>query len=76
MHAAAPTARSGSTPGRHRLVIGPSRHRHAAQLAGWAGSVVSLAALALIGMAVAASLSDGLPPAERPTLIVTYDVGH
>ena len=45
-------------------------------MAGRAGSLVSMAALALLGTAVAAGLSQPPPAAERPTVIVTYDVDH
>ncbi|HVH21354.1 MAG TPA: hypothetical protein VNA11_02760 [Pseudonocardia sp.] len=44
-------------------------------LTGRAGSAVSLAALALLGTALAVGVS-GPDPAERPTLTVTYDVAR
>jgi hypothetical protein len=35
-----------------------------------------MGALALLGTAVAAGLSQPAPAAERPTVVVTYGVGH
>jgi hypothetical protein len=62
--------------GRHRLVNTPrSRLRRVGHLTGRAGSMVSLAALALLGTALAVGLV-AQDPAERPTLTVTYDVAH
>jgi hypothetical protein len=71
-HAAEPVTVRAS--GRHRLVSAQrSRLRRAQHLTGRAGSVVSLAALALLGTALAIGLT-AQDPAERPTLTVTYDV--
>ena len=65
---------TASTAGRHRRPdTGAGRVRRAARLAGRAGSMVSLAALALLGTAVATNLV-GHEPAERPTVTVTFDV--
>jgi hypothetical protein len=63
-------------PGRHRLVSTRSSRLHrASYLTGRAGSVVSLAALALLGTASAVGLS-AQAPAERSTITVTYDVAR
>ena len=86
MHAL-PTAHPAVTaadprPGRHRRTAGMprstrvSRPARALQAAGRAGSLVSMGALALLGTAVAAGLSQPAPAAERPTVVVTYGVGH
>jgi hypothetical protein len=86
MHAL-PTAHPAVTaavprPGRHRRTSGTprstvvSRPTRALRVAGRAGSLVSMGALALLGTAVAAGLSQPQPAAERPTVVVTYDVGH
>ena len=86
MHAS-PTAHPAVTaaaprPGRHRRKAGMprsiavSRPARAVRVAGRAGSLVSMSALALLGTAVAAGLSQPAPAAERPTVVVTYDVGH
>jgi hypothetical protein len=55
-----------------------SRPAQALRVAGRAGSLVSMSALALLGTAVAAGLSQPTPTpaAERPTVVVTYDVDH
>jgi hypothetical protein len=53
-----------------------SRPARALRAAGRAGSLVSMGALALLGTAVAAGLSQPAPAAERPTVVVTYGVGH
>lgn len=76
MHAPPPTRSAvpvgTAGPGRHRrIVLTPSRLRCTAQVIGRVGSVVSLAALTLLGMAVAASVN---PVDEHPTITVTYDV--
>ena len=73
-HVAEPvTVRSS---GRHRLVsTRRSWLHHVSHLTGRAGSAVSLAALALLGTALAVGVS-GPDPAERPTLTVTYDVAR
>ena len=69
-------------PGRHRRTAGMprstlvSRPARALRAAGRAGSLVSMGALALLGTAVAAGLSQPAPAAERPTVVVTYGVGH
>ena len=60
----------------HRRIARRSRPARATQLAGRVGSLVSLAALALLGTALAAGLSEPAPAAERPTVTVTYDVDH
>ena len=86
MHAL-PTAHPAVTAavprsGRHRRTAGTprstvvSRPAQALRVAGRAGSLVSMGALALLGTAVAAGLSQPTPAAERPTVVVTYDVGH
>jgi hypothetical protein len=88
MHAL-PTARPAlmaavPRPGRHRRTAGMprstvvSRPAQALRVAGRAGSLVSMSALALLGTAVAAGLSQPTPTpaAERPTVVVTYDVDH
>jgi hypothetical protein len=86
MHAL-PTARpavtaAGPRPGRHRRTAGMpkstlvGRPARALRVAGRAGSLVSMGALALLGTAVAAGLSQPAPVAERPTVVVTYGVGH
>ena len=49
------------------------RFRRAVHLAGRVGSLVSLAALVLLGTAVASGLS---PTDQRPTITVTYDLQH
>lgn len=73
-HAVPVTSRA---PGRHRqMVIAPRRVRRLTGLAVRVGSVVSLAALAVIGTAVAANLSGPAAPAERPTVTVTYGIDH
>jgi hypothetical protein len=53
-----------------------SRPAQVLRVAGRAGSLVSMGALALLGTAVAAGLSQPTPAAERPTVVVTYDVDH
>lgn len=59
--------------GRHRReVLEPRRARRSAGLTTRVGGVVTLASLALIGTAVAASLAAPAPAAERPTVTVTY----
>lgn len=74
-HLAVPVATTA--PGRHRrMTIAPSRVRRATHVVGRVGSLVSLAALALLGTAVAAGVSDLPSAAERPTVTVTYDVEH
>ena len=88
MHAL-PTAQPAVTAaaprsGRHRRTAGTprpivvSRPAQALRVARRAGSLVSMGALALLGTAVAAGLSQPTPTpaAERPTVVVTYDVGH
>ena len=88
MHAL-PTARPAvmaAVPrsGRHRRTAGMprstvvSRPAQALRVAGRAGSLVSMSAMALLGTAVAAGLSQPTPTpaAERPTVVVTYDVDH
>jgi hypothetical protein len=73
-HVAEPVATTAS--GRHRRVdTGRDRLRRINHLTGRAGSVVSLAALALLGTALAVGVA-GQDPAERPTLTVTYDVAR
>lgn len=74
---------AGPTSGRHRRPKGapgpagrPGRSAKALLAAGRAGSLVSMSALALLGTAIAAGLAQPLPAAERPTVVVTYDVGH
>jgi hypothetical protein len=61
-------------PGRHRrLVLAPGRTSHArraGRAVGWVGSVLTLSALALLGVAVAASLLDAT---SAPTITVTFD---
>jgi hypothetical protein len=69
-------------PGRHRRTAGMprstvvTRPARALRAAGRAGRLVSMGALALLGTAVAAGLSQPAPAAERPTVVVTYGVGH
>jgi hypothetical protein len=69
-------------PGRHRRTAGMPRSTvvtlpaRALRAAGRAGRLVSMGALALLGTAVAAGLSQPAPAAERPTVVVTYGVGH
>ena len=57
--------------GRHRrLVLAPGHARRAGRAVSWVGSVLTLSALALLGVAVAASLLDA---SSAPTITVTFD---
>ena len=77
-HVADPMSSTTSqvTPGRHRRIsTRRSRLARATHLTGRVGSLVSLAALALLGTALAVGTTEH-GPAERPTVTVTYDVAR